>query len=46
MKRQVYNSCVLSTTTYGAKTWVRRENMGTHQPSKDEKKYVKYHIPG
>ncbi|MEG7521551.1 MAG: hypothetical protein M3H12_00395, partial [Chromatiales bacterium] len=49
LKRQVYNSCVLPTMTYGAETWAltnQAKKQASSRTIKDGKKYVIHHIPG
>ncbi|KAK2189674.1 hypothetical protein NP493_100g07014 [Ridgeia piscesae] len=50
LKRQVYNSCMRTSSND-----IRRGNMGTHHPSKEQassrtnkdgQEYVKHHVPG
>ena len=48
LKRQIYNSYVLSTMTYGAETWAltTRAKKFSSRTNRDGKEYVKHHIPG
>ena len=49
VKRQIYNSCVLSAMTYSAETWTltsQAKNKLAAAQTKYEKVYVKHHMPG